>query len=168
MKKIVIALFPVLLLLSCRTLKQETNTSVKTDSIYIEKLVSIPQEADTAMAQALFECSEDGKVLLRSLDTKEGEKIRLQMKIDSLGHVSFKAINKTDTIYVTNKSVATTKKKEAVQIKEVAIVPQWCKYSLYLNALFILALVVYIWVRTKFKFLRTPINWVKKIINKVS
>ena len=61
--------------------------------------------ADSASIRALFECDENGKVVLRWLDIANTKNVQAQLTIDSLGNVIANMKVPSDTVYVPSKEV---------------------------------------------------------------
>ncbi|EOA57280.1 hypothetical protein HMPREF1214_02794 [Bacteroides sp. HPS0048] len=97
---------------ACRSIKQVTIES-RTDSIYIEKLIPVITPADSAAIRALFECDENGKVVLRWLDVANTKNVQAQLTIDSLGNVIAKMKVPQDTVYIPSKKITV---KEYVEV----------------------------------------------------
>lgn len=89
---------------ACRSIPQVPVES-RTDSIYIEKLIPVVNPADSAAIRALFECDENGRVVLRWLDVANTKNVRAQLTIDSLGNVIANMKVPSDTVYVPSKEV---------------------------------------------------------------
>ena len=89
---------------ACRSVRQVPIES-RTDSIYIETLIPVVNPADSAAIRALFECDENGKVVLRWLDIANTKNVQAQLTIDSLGNVIAKMKVPSDTVYVPSKEV---------------------------------------------------------------
>lgn len=89
---------------SCRSIR-EVPIESRTDSVYIEKLIPVVNPADSASIRALFECDENGKVVLRWLDIANTKNVQAQLTIDSLGNVIAKMKVPSDTVYVPSKEV---------------------------------------------------------------
>lgn len=85
----------------------------RTDSIYIEKLIPVITPADSAAIRALFECDENGKVVLRWLDVANTKNVQAQLTIDSLGNVIAKMKVPQDTVYIPSKKITV---KEYVEV----------------------------------------------------
>lgn len=89
---------------ACRSIPQVPVES-RTDSIYIEKLITVVNPADSASIRALFECDENGKVVLRWLDIANTKNVQARLTIDSLGNVIANMKVPSDTVYVPSKEV---------------------------------------------------------------
>lgn len=95
-------------LVGCKT-RRIPEVPIRTDSVYIEKLVPYALPPDSASITALMECDENGKVVLRWLDLANSENVQLRFKLDSLGNVSAKMIVPKDTAFIPGKDIKTTK-----------------------------------------------------------
>lgn len=89
---------------ACRSIPQVPVES-RTDSIYIEKLIPVVNPADSAAIRALFECDENGRVVLRWLDVANTKNVQAQLTIDSLGNVIANMKVPSDTVFVPSKEV---------------------------------------------------------------
>lgn len=85
----------------------------RTDSVYIEKLIPMVNPADSAAIRALFECDENGRVVLRWLDIANTKNVQAQLTIDSLGNVIAKMKVPQDTVYIPSKKITV---KEYVEV----------------------------------------------------
>lgn len=85
----------------------------RTDSVYIEKLIPVVNPADSAAIRALFECDENGRVVLRWLDVANTKNVQAQLTIDSLGNVIAKMKVPQDTVYIPSKKITV---KEYVEV----------------------------------------------------
>lgn len=99
-------------LAACRTRVSHVAVSSHTDSIYITRLVPYPQPSDSATIRALMECSEEGKVVLKSLETSHTKNVELQVAIDSLGELLANMNVIRDTIYVPQQEVYVDRRVE--------------------------------------------------------
>ena len=97
---------------SCRSIR-EVPIESRTDSIYIEKLIPVVNPADSAAIRALFECDENGRVVLRWLDVANTKNVQAQLTIDSLGNVIAKMKMPQDTVYIPSKKITV---KEYVEV----------------------------------------------------
>ncbi|WP_294615661.1 hypothetical protein [uncultured Bacteroides sp.] len=97
---------------ACRSLKQVPIES-RTDSIYIKTLIPVANSADSAAIRALFECDENGPVVLRWLDIANTKNVQAQLAIDSLGNVIAKMKVPQDTVYIPSKKITV---KEYVEV----------------------------------------------------
>lgn len=97
---------------SCRSIR-EVPIESRTDSIYIEKLIPVVNPADSAAIRALFECDENGRVVLRWLDVANTKNVQAQLTIDSLGNVIAKMKVPQDTVYIPSKKITV---KEYVEV----------------------------------------------------
>ena len=98
------ALGIALFMAGCSSVKHVPVES-RTDSVYIEKLIPMVNPADSAAIRALFECDENGRVVLRWLDIANTKNVQAQLTIDSLGNVIAKMKVPSDTVYVPSKEV---------------------------------------------------------------
>jgi hypothetical protein len=99
-----LVMFVAMLLGGCSSVKSVPIES-RTDSVYIEKLIPVVNPADSAFIRALFECDENGKVVLRWLDIANTKNVQAQLTIDSLGNVIANMKVPSDTVYVPSKEV---------------------------------------------------------------
>ena len=97
---------------ACRSVRQVPIES-RTDSIYIETLIPVVNPADSAAIRALFECDENGKVVLRWLDIANTKNVQAQLTIDSLGNMIAKMNVPQDTVYIPSKKITV---KEYVEV----------------------------------------------------
>ena len=97
---------------SCRIIR-EVPIESRTDSIYIETLIPVVNPADSAAIRALFECDENGKVVLRWLDIANTKNVQGQLMIDSLGNMIAKMNVPQDTVYIPSKKITV---KEYVEV----------------------------------------------------
>lgn len=97
---------------ACRSIPQVPIES-RTDSIYVEKLIPVVNPADSTAIRALFECDENGKVILRWLDIANSKNVQSQLTIDSLGNVIAKMKVSQDTIYILSKEITV---KEYIEV----------------------------------------------------
>lgn len=97
---------------ACRSVRQVSIES-RTDSIYIETLIPVVNPADSAAIRALFECDENGKVVLRWLDIANTKNVQAQLTIDSLGNMIAKMNVPQDTVYIPSKKITV---KEYVEV----------------------------------------------------
>lgn len=97
---------------SCRSIR-EVPIESRTDSIYIEKFIPMVNPADSAAIRALFECDENGRVVLRWLDVANTKNVQAQLTIDSLGNVIAKMKVPQDTVYIPSKKITV---KEYVEV----------------------------------------------------
>jgi hypothetical protein len=111
-------------LAACRAGVSHVAISSHTDSIYITKLIPYPNPADSAMVIALMECSEEGKVVLKSLETSHTKNVELQVAIDSLGELLANMTVKRDTIYVPQQEVYVDRRVE-VPVEVEAKLTRW-------------------------------------------
>ena len=109
---------------ACRAGVSHVAISSHTDSIYITKLIPYPNPADSAMVIALMECSEEGKVVLKSLETSHTKNVELQVAIDSLGELLANMTVKRDTIYVPQQEVYVDRRVE-VPVEVEAKLTKW-------------------------------------------
>lgn len=114
----------ILGLAACRTGVSHVAISSRTDSIYITKLVPYPNPADSATIRALIDCSEGGKVVLKSLETSHTKNVELQVAIDSLGELLASMAVRRDTIYVPQQEVYVDRRIE-VPVEVEAKLTRW-------------------------------------------
>lgn len=113
-----------LMLAACRTGVSHVAISSRTDSIYITRLVPYPNPADSATIRALIDCSEGGKVVLKSLETSHTKNVELQVAIDSLGELLANMAVRRDTIYVPQQEVYVDRRIE-VPVEVEAKLTKW-------------------------------------------
>lgn len=101
----------LILICSCRTVKYVPVES-KVDSVVVEKLVEVQLPPDSATIRALFECDENGKVVLNWLDIASSKNAQAQLTIDSLGNLLAKMRTQPDTVYLPSKEVIVSKKEK--------------------------------------------------------
>ena len=69
------------------------------DSVYIEKIVPIETEPDSAMITAYLHCTEEGRVITKRLQAEHTKNVQMQFAIDSLNTLKAKVVTIRDTIY---------------------------------------------------------------------
>lgn len=116
-------------LVGCKTKAPTVVTTSRTDSIYINKLLPYPLPADSAAIRALMECDENGKVILRWLDTANSKNVQLLFTLDSLGEMRADMKVLRDTVYIPSKEVIVTKEVE-VPILVKKKVSRWEKVKI--------------------------------------
>lgn len=107
-----LAIAGILALSGCRTKIQPVAIENRIDSIYIDKLIPYPMQADSASIRALMECDENGKVVLRWLDMANTKNVELMFKLDSLGNVIANMRVPRDTLYLPSKEIYVDRKVE--------------------------------------------------------
>ena len=112
------------MLAACRTGVSHVAISSHTDSIYITKLVPYPNPADSATIRALMDCSEEGKVVLKSLETSHTKNVELQVAVDSLGELLASMAVRRDTIYVPQQEIYVDRRVE-VPVEVEAKLTRW-------------------------------------------
>ena len=134
MKYIVIFIL-FIFLVGCKS-KEILPAEYKTDSVQIEKIVSIVNPIDSANIKALLECDENGKVLLRWLDEEVSKNAELKFKIDSLGNLSANFKSGGDSIKTSyiDKKVLRTKK---LYIKTPAEISKWSRWMINMGYCFL-------------------------------
>ena len=134
---------------SCRSIR-EVPIESRTDSIYIEKVVN---PADSAAIRALFECDENGRVVLRWLDVANTKNVQAQLTIDSLGNVIAKMKVPQDTVYIPSKKI-TVKEYVEVPVEVEKKLTRWQTMKVELGGWAFgasLALILYIICRFVYK-----------------
>lgn len=98
----------VLVLCGCKTTEY---IPVAGETVVKEQVQYVPvvNPADSAMLEALLECSEDGEVLLKWFEATKSEKADLEIQLDSLGRLLTIMRIPEDTIKVPVKSSTTEK-----------------------------------------------------------
>ncbi len=69
---------------------------------HVDTIVSPP---DSAMANALLECTEKGKVIMSFLETATTKNADMRVRLDSIGNLEMEAIVVHDTVYAQRDSV---------------------------------------------------------------
>lgn len=98
----------IFVLFACKT--QYIPVGGSTDSVYIEKMIPVVNPADSASIRALFECDENGRVVLKWLDIANSKNVEANLKLDSLGNVLARMKVPPDTIYLPSKEIKVEKK----------------------------------------------------------
>lgn len=97
--------------ISCRSTKYVPVESQK-DSIIVEKLVEVQLPPDSATIRALFECDENGRIVLNWLDIANSKNAQAMLTIDSLGNLLAEMRTQPDTVYLPSKEVVVSKKEK--------------------------------------------------------
>jgi hypothetical protein len=96
------ALLAAILLVSCRTTKESTQSSDISEYSYVkETVVPVAVPADSLTLQALFECDSLNNVLMRSLNEKKSSNISSLLSFAD-GVLSYSAVSKPDSIKTVN------------------------------------------------------------------
>lgn len=143
----------LILICSCRTVKYVPVES-KADSVVVEKLVEVQLPPDSATIRALFECDENGKVVLNWLDIVNSKNAQAQLTIDSLGNLLAKMKTQPDTVYLPSKEVAVSKTEKVLYPVEKELT-RWQKLYINMGKWFIGIILAFILI----------VVW-RKIINK--
>lgn len=143
----------LVLICSCRTVKYVPVES-KADSVVVEKLVEMQLPPDSATIRALFECDENGKVVLNWLDIANSKNAQAQLTIDSLGNLLAKMKTQPDTVYLPSKEVVVSKTEKVPYPVEKELT-RWQKLYINMGKWFIGIILAFILI----------VVW-RKIINK--
>ena len=104
MTRIAILLTCIFVLFACKT-QEVIQNSMRTDSVYIQRLIPIALPADTGKVKALLECNAQGRVIANRLEIETTRNMRLSFLLDSLGNLRVQSITEYDTIYLPSDSV---------------------------------------------------------------
>lgn len=113
-------------LVGCKS-RRVPEVPVRTDSVYIERLIPYSLPPDSASIRALMECDENGKVVLRWLDMANTENVKLKFQIDSLGNINANMVVDPDTVFIPGKEV---KVKSEIPIYIEARLTKWQQFKM--------------------------------------
>lgn len=132
---------------SCRTKYVYIPSESRTDSVVVEKVVPVVNPADSAAVQALLECDEKGRVILRDLQTYESRYAHASLVIDSLGNLIATMHTDADTVFVKGRDTTITKREKIPYPVEKPLV-WWQKGMMVLGGLFLLSAVGIVLVKS--------------------
>lgn len=121
---------------SCRTPQE---VPIRTDSVYIEKLVPVITPPDSATIKALAECDENGRVILKQLDIANSKNIKLQFTLDSLGNIIADIEVPHDTVYGKDKIQYIDKEVPVYIEKELT---RWQSFKMSVGDYVIIAIII--------------------------
>lgn len=98
-------LFANCMLVGCKA--AEPVVKVEERTVYRDRVEYVKTPADSSTIVALLECSEEGEVLLSTLDEQLARNDRLQFSLDSLGRMKAKVVHQVDSIPVTHHDTIT-------------------------------------------------------------
>lgn len=108
----VFVFFLLLVLFSCSTVKNQTQTVIK-DSVFIERLVPIKIKSDSTIVKALLHCNRNNAISLSKINTLTTKNARLEFEVDSLGNLLVRSTFNVDSVFV-KEVVREVKSKEVV------------------------------------------------------
>jgi hypothetical protein len=138
----------------CRTVQPATPVAKATDSIvYVETLVPVPIDADSAMFEALFECDSTNKVIMKELSETKTKRVNSTsvFKPGKTASLIYRTQTVHDTIYV--KQIQRLRYKEVPvpypEIKEVNVLHWWQKVLMWEGVVLTVLLLIAIYRKIK-------------------
>jgi hypothetical protein len=106
-----LVLLAAVLMVSCRTTKESTQSSDTSEYSYLkETVVPVAVPADSLTLKALFECDSLNNVLMRSLTENKTSNISSLLSFEK-GVLSYTAVSKPDSVNAINVEKGTQSKK---------------------------------------------------------